>query len=546
MKNIFSIILLFTSGLVWSQPVEEKPKLVVGIVVDQMRQEYLSRFYSKFSERGFKRLMSEGFMLRNAHYNYVPTFTGPGHASVYSGTTPAIHGIIGNDFYDKVNKKMVNCVEDSRFTIVGTKEGNGDVSPSRMLSTTITDELRLFSQKRSKVIGVSLKDRGAVLPAGHLANAAYWFDGKSGKFISSTFYMSKLPAWVEKFNQLGLPDKYLSQEWKTLLPIEQYTESGPDESSYEIKLNGKEKAVFPYKLSELRKKNDFELITSTPFGNDLLTDLVKATIDGEQLGNKEWTDFMTVSFSSTDIIGHGTGPNAVEIEDVYLRLDRNIEDLLKTLDQKTGVGNYTVFLTADHAVAEVPQYLRDNRIPSGYFSLSDLQISLNTYLQKYFPGKEIIANISNNQVFLNQNAFGGDPKTSGVDLLITTELVANYLMAQEGIASVYTENLIRQTSFSEGGIKGMVARGYNARRSGDIAYVYEPGWIESNKIQGSTHGSPYSYDTNVPVLFYGFGIRKGSSLQYHSITDIAPTLSILLKIKFPNGCTGQPIEEVLK
>ena len=530
----------------FSQQAAEKPKLIVGIVVDQMREEYLFRFRNKFSGGGFKRLMGEGFTLKNAHYNYVPTYTGPGHASVYTGTTPAIHGIIGNDFYDKGTRRVVNCVEDSRYMPVGSKEGNGDVSPARLLSTTITDELRLFSQKKSKVIGISLKDRSAVLPAGHMANAAYWFDGKSGRFISSTYYMNKLPLWVEKFNQLGLAEKYLSQDWNTFFPIEQYTESGPDDSPYEMRLLGKEKAIFPYKLKELRKKNDFDMITSTPFGNDILAEMAKATLEGEQLGKSEATDFLAISFSSTDIIGHALGPNAVEIEDVYIRLDRNIEDLLKALDEKVGVGNYTLFLTADHAVAEVPQYLRDNKIPSGYFSLKDLQVSLNTYLQKYFPGREMIGNISNNQVFLNQDAFGGDPKTSGVDLLVTTELIANFLMAQEGIANVYTESVLRQSAYSDGGIKGMVVRGYNSRRSGDIAYVLEPGWFEGGKAHASTHGSPYSYDTHVPVLFYGFGISNGTSVKYHTITDIAPTLSILLGIKFPNGCTGQPIEEVLK
>ena len=545
-RYFFWLVFLLTPAISRGQRPEERPKLVVGILVDQMRQEYLYRFYDKFGDGGFKRLLSDGFVLKNAHYNYVPTFTGPGHTSVYTGTTPAIHGIIGNEFYDKASKKIVNCVEDSRFVPVGVKEGNGDVSPARMLTTTITDELRIFSQKRSKVIGLSLKDRAAVLPAGHLANAAYWFDGKSGKFISSTYYMSKLPEWAEKFNKLGLAGKYLSQEWKTFFPIEQYTESGPDDSPYETWFLGKEKAVFPYKLTELRKKDGYNIITSTPFGNDLLTEMTKAAIEGEQLGRGTWTDFLTISFSSTDIIGHATGPNAVEMEDVYIRLDRDIEDLLTMLDQKIGIGNYTLFLTADHAVAEVPQYMRDNKIPAGYFNLNDLQINLNTYLRKYFPGKEIIGNISNYQVFLNQDAFGGDPKTSGIDLLVTTELIGNYLMTQEGVASVYTENMIRQTNYSEGGIKGMVARGYNARRSGDIAYVLEPGWIEATKIQGSTHGSPYSYDTNVPVLFYGRGIKNGSSVRYHPITDIAPTLSILLNIKFPSGCTGQPIEEVLK
>lgn len=546
MKNTLAIILFLTIPFFsFSQQSIERPKLVVGIVVDQMREEYLFRFKNKFGDGGFKRLMGEGFMLKNAHYNYVPTYTGPGHASIYTGTTPAIHGIIGNDFYDKAAKRSFNCVEDSRYTPVGSKDGNGDVSPARLLATTITDELRLSSQKKSKVIGLSVKDRGAVLPAGHMANAAYWFDGKSGRFISSTYYMNKLPLWAEKFNKLGLVEKYLSQDWDTFFPIEQYTESGPDDSPYETRLLGKEKATFPYKLKDLRKKNDFDIITSTPFGNDILAEMAKAALEGEQLGKGESTDFLAISFSSTDIIGHAVGPNAVEIEDVYIRLDRNIEDLLKTLDQKVGTGNYTLFLTADHAVGEVPQYLRDNRIPSGYFSVNDLQINLNTYLQKYFPGREIIGNISNNQVFLNQDAFGGDPKTSGVDLLVTTELIANFLMAQEGIANVYTESILRQSAYSEAGIKGMVARGYNARRSGDIAYVLEPGWFETGK-HATTHGSPYSYDTQVPVLFYGFGIARGASAKHHAITDIAPTLSVLLGIKFPNGCTGQPVEEVLK
>ena len=544
MKKILLLIFISRSLLSYSQ--ETKPKLVVGIVVDQMRQEYLYRFESKFGEGGFKRLAGKGFMLTNAHYNYVPTYTGPGHASVYSGTTPSVHGIIGNDWWDKGLKKQVNCVEDDRQKPVGNPEGNGDVSPWRMLSSTITDELKISSQKRSKVIGISVKDRGAVLPAGHLADGAYWYDGKSGKFITSTYYKNTLPQWVETFNGLKLADSYLNHTWNTVLPISQYTESSQDESPYERKLQGKEKPVFPYNLKELRKTNgDFDLLAATPFGDDLLTEFAKSTIAGEQMGKDSDADFLAISYSCPDLIGHAMGPNSIEIQDAYIRLDKNIEDLLKTLDKEVGENNYVVFLTADHAVAEVPQYLKDNRIPAGNFAVSSLEVNLNDFLQKYFPGKKIIEKISNDQIFLNQDLFAGDPKSAGIDLLIATELITNYLQSVEGVAQVFSKAVLKQGAYNETGIKGMMVRGYNFKRSGDIAYQLEPSWISGGGAQGTTHGSAYSYDTHVPILFYGKGIKQGASSSYHAITDIAPTLSVLLKIKFPSGCTGQPITEIL-
>ncbi|MBT1705027.1 alkaline phosphatase PafA [Chryseosolibacter indicus] len=548
MNKILFLLLAVTALQVQSQvPESKKPKLVIGIVVDQMRQEYLYRFSNKFGNNGFKRLMRDGFYLKNAHYNYAPTVTGPGHASVFTGSTPAIHGIISNDWYDKNQKKEVNCVNDPNQKAVGNPEGRGGVSPARLLSSTITDELKLFTQKKAKVIGISLKDRGAVLPAGHMANGAYWYDSKTGKFISSTYYMTSLPAWVEKFNQLNLPDKYLSQELNTLLPINQYVESGPDDTPYENKIGGKERPTYPYNLKELRKKNgDYDLLAMTPFADDYLTEMAKAAIAGEELGADEWTDFLTLSYSSTDIIGHAMGPNSVEVQDVYLRLDKNIEDLLNTLDQKVGKDNYILFLTADHAVADVAQYLKDNRVPAGYFNQANVKATLNEYLQRYFPGRDIIEAIDGEQVFFNQEAFQRDPKSSGIELMVATELVMNFLMAQDGVANVYSESLIRQSAYDEGGIKGMVVRGYHPKRSGDLIIVLEPGWYSSSRIQGTTHGSPYRYDTNVPVMFYGAGIKKGFSVKYHPITDIAPTVSVLLNIKFPNGSTGQPIEELFE
>lgn len=546
-KFILIASLLFCIVVLKAQPPEaERPKLVVGIIVDQMRQEYLYRFYNKFGAGGFKRLMNDGFMLKNAHYNYVPTVTGAGHASVYTGTTPAIHGIIGNDWYDKELKKNVYCAGDDRYSTIGsTSIRDGKMSPHRMLSTTITDELKLSSQKKSKVIGISIKDRGSILPAGHMADAAYWYDENVGRFITSTYYMNQLPPWVEKFNQLNLPDKYLSGVWNTVLPIEQYVESGPDNSPYEKKLGGRDKPVFPYNLAELRKqKANFDILSYTPFSDDYLTEMAKATIDGEKLGSDEWTDFLCVSYSAPDKLGHEVGPNAVELEDMYIRLDRNLEDLFRKFDQTAGEGNYVVFLSADHAVAENPQYLIDNKVPAGYFKNSNLKARLDPYLQQYFPGKNVIESIINEQIYFNHEAFSTDPKAGGVDLLIATELTVNFLMQEKGIANVFPKSVLRQGNFTEGGHKGMTIRGYNPKRSGDVTFVLEPGWYESGTVQGTTHGSSYTYDTHIPILFYGKGIKKGSSVQYHTITDIAATLAILLKTKFPSGCTGQPIAEL--
>ncbi len=539
-------LVLNTAINVSAQQSIDRPKLVVGIVVDQMRQEYLYRFYDKFGSGGFKRMMNDGFMLRNANYNYVPTVTGPGHASVYTGSTPAIHGIIGNEFYDKKTKKFVNCVEDAMQKTVGSDSGEGDVSPGRLLSSTITDELKLFTQKRSKVIGISSKDRGAVLPAGHMADAAYWYDGKSGRFISSTYYMTKLPDWLVKFNEQNLPEKYLSQDWNTLLPLNQYVESGPDDSPYERKFSGQDKSTFPYKVSQLRVKGSYEFLGNTPFADDYLTEFAKAIVVNEKMGKHDVTDFLCISYSAPDAVGHRTGPNSVELEDTYLRLDKNIEDLLAQLDKEVGQNNYTVFLTADHAVADVPQYLKDNKMPAGYFSDGQLKSRLDDFLNTYYPGKNYVENISNGQIFLNHDAFQQDPKTGGINLLIVTELIGKFLMTIDGVANYYTADMIRDGAYSEGGMKGFVIRGYNARRSGDIVIALEPGWFDAVSVQGTTHGSSYTYDTNVPALFFGRGIKKGSSVRYHPITDIAPTIAALLKIKFPSGCTGAPIEEIFE
>jgi predicted AlkP superfamily pyrophosphatase or phosphodiesterase len=544
MQRAFLMVCLMVGGAVYAQ--QKSPRLVVGIVVDQMRQEYLYRFDSKFGQGGFKRLTGEGFQLKNAHYNYVPTETGPGHASVYTGTTPAVHGIIANDWYDKSIKKEVNCVGDPNQKPIGTTTG-GQVSPHRLATTTITDELELFTQRRAKTIGISIKDRGAVLPAGHNPDGAYWFDAKSGNFITSTYYKAGLPVWVDQFNARKLAEKFIMQDWTTLLPVEQYKESGPDDAPYENRLKGKERSTFPYKLAELRKLNgEYEMLLNTPYGNDLVAEMAKAALEGEGLGQDNVTDFLAISFSSTDRIGHAMGPNSVEIEDSYLRLDQQLAALLTTLDEKVGKNEYLVFLTADHGVAEVPQYMKDLKMPGGYFRPSFVEANLNEFLAKYFPGKKIVESLSTEQVYINHEVFDTEPRSSGVDLLIATQLIEKFLLSTEGVAEVFNRTVIQQSNFNEGGMKGKIVRGFHPKRSGDLMFALESGWLAWGGITGSTHGSGYAYDTHVPILFYGAGVKPGASVKPYEITDIAPTLALLLNLRIPTGSVGHPILELFE
>lgn len=517
------------------------PKLVVGIVVDQMRYDYLTRFYNKYSEGGFKRMMNEGFNCKNNHFNYIPTYTGPGHASIFTGTTPKYHGIIGNNWYDKEIKNFVYCAGDEKVQPLGTEDDAGKMSPHRMQTTSFADENRLFTQMQGKTIGVSLKDRGAILPAGHTANAAYWFHGEDeGNWISSTFYMNDLPNWVKEFNTSDTAGSYL-KVWNTLYPIKTYTESGPDLNEFEGGFKGQEAATFPYNLDQLKIDNrGFDILKATPYGNSLTTDFAMAAISGEQLGTDNITDVLTLSFSSTDYVGHNFGVNSKEIEDTYLRLDLDLERFFKYLDKTVGVGEYTVFLTADHGAVEVPSYLKSVKIPSGYLNNNETKEKLNTFMVDRFGAEDLIENVSNNQIFLNRNKIS----ELKLNLADVQELVVNELIKYDYVAKIYSATTMTNTSFTVG-IESLLQNGYNQKRSGDVLMVPDAAFISYGKT-GSTHGSGFNYDTHVPLLFFGKGISKGSTLEKTVIPDIAPTISAMLGISFPNGANGKPLEFVLE
>jgi len=554
MKNLLSLLLalaISTSCSAQQEIVTKKtsttnaktsqPKLVVGIVVDQMRYDYLTRFAAKYGSGGFKRMMNEGFNCKNNHYNYVPTYTAPGHASIYTGTTPKYHGIISNNWYDKDIKKSVYCAEDNTVTSVGTKDDAGKMSPNRMITTTFTDENRLFTQMQGKTIGISIKDRGAILPAGHTANGAFWFHGKDeGRFITSSYYMNELPKWVQDFNDSDIAESYL-KTWDTYYDISTYTESGSDLNNFEGGFKGKETATFPYDLATLQDTNKgFDIIKATPYGNSIVADLAIASIKGEQLGADNITDVLAVSFSSTDYVGHNFGVNSKEIEDTYIRLDKDLERLFNALDAQVGKGEYTVFLTADHAAVNVPSYLQSVKIPAGYVNSSELKTKVNTFMESTYGASDLIESISNNQVFFNRTKL----QSLKLNLQEVQLALVNEMIAYKHVSKVYTGTTMQSTSFTTG-IEELIQNGYNQKRSGDVIFVYDPAVISYSKT-GSTHGSSFSYDTHVPLLFFGHGIAKGSTVQKTIVTDIAPTMAIMLGVNFPNGATGQPLEFVLE
>ncbi len=524
-----------------STQLKSAPKLVVGIVVDQMRYDYLTRFWDHYNEDGFKRLVNEGFNCKNNHFNYAPTSTGPGHTSVFTGTTPSTHGVIGNSWYDKVENKSVYCASDGNYSSVGTATDAGKMSPHRMTVSTITDELRLHTQMRGKTIAIALKDRGAVLPGGHTANAAYWFHGETeGNWITSSFYMKELPKWVADFNASNKVERY-KKVWKTHKNISTYIESGIDNNNYEGKFNGETKTTFPHDLVKHWDANgSYDILKATPFGNNITTDFAIEALEKELLGADDNTDFLAISYSSTDYVGHKFGVNSKEIQDTYIRLDTDLQRLFKALDERVGKDEYTVFLTADHGAVDVPSYLKDQKIPAGYISNTDMKAKFNEYLLYAFGTTDVVKNYSNNQFFLNHDIIAN----LDLQLADAQNKIAQELLKYQEIDRVYTADQMRSNDYTSG-LPYILQNGYNQKRSGDILVVLKPGFI-SYSLTGSTHGSPQIYDTHVPLLFYGNGIQKGSTVTRTEIPDIAPTIATLLGIAFPNGTTGQPISEVLE
>lgn len=511
-----------------------RPKLVVGLVIDQMRWDYLYRYMPRYGEGGFKRLLSHGYSCENTRIPYVPSVTAIGHSCIYTGSVPSIHGIAGNNFVKDGEK--VYCTDDATVRPVGTTSRAGYMSPRNLWVTTLGDELRMATNDRAKVVGVALKDRSSILPAGHHPNGAYWFDDTTGGFITSTYYASKLPSWVKTFNAQKLADKYLSTPWTTLLDKEAYTQSTADKTNYENGIQPGVEATLPLDLPALRKQYGYGILRNTPFGNTLTLDMAKAAIEGESLGADSIPDLLAVSCSSTDYIGHQVGTNAVEIEDTYLRLDRDIASFLDYLDQKVGRGEYLIFLSADHGASNNALYLTDRCIPAGSWDSDAAKQYLNETLVNAPISKEkLVTHVMNNQVFFDRKAIAAQ----GLDFGKIKAAVVQRL--EQDSAVLYAVDMAKaSTAPLPDEVKSRVINGYNRERSGDVQIVLKSGF-SAHGLKGTDHGAWNPYDTHIPLVFMGWGITPGASTRQCFMTDIAPTVAALLHIQAPSGCIGQPL-----
>jgi predicted AlkP superfamily pyrophosphatase or phosphodiesterase len=535
MKRFFCFLLIVTGLCAQAQNLS-RPKLVVGMVVDQMRWDYLYRYYDRYSSSGFKRMLAEGFSCENTFIPYTPTVTAAGHTCIYTGSVPGLHGIMGNSWYNKEQKRIVYCTDDSSVQSVGSTSAAGKMSPVNLWSSTVTDELRLATNFRNKTIAIALKDRGAILPGGHTANAAYWFDNATGGWISSTFYMRQLPEWVKKFNDKKLPDAYLKQNWNTLYPVSTYVQSTADSNSYESKLPT-EDFTFPH-ITASFTTNKYENFRTTPYGNTYTFEMAKAAVEAEHLGKGALTDFLAVSFSSTDYIGHTFGPNSIEVEDAYLRFDRDLGEFLKYLDATVGKGQYLVFLTADHGAAHNPGFLKDQKIPSGIFDEAFVRHQLNDSLQKNFGVKNLVVQSVNYQLYLDDSVI----TQAGLDKKKIKQYIINYLVKQPAISNVIDLEDLSAFPLPEK-LKMMLSNGYNQKLSGDIQFVFKPQWFEGWRT-GTTHGLWNPYDAHIPLLWFGWNVKPGRTNREVYMTDIAATVAALLHIQMPNASVGKVIEEV--
>ncbi|WP_312081922.1 alkaline phosphatase PafA [Epilithonimonas hominis] len=518
----------------------ERPKLVVGLVVDQMRWDYLYRYYNKFGNDGFKRLLNSGYSLNNVHIPYVPTVTALGHTSIYTGSVPAIHGIAGNDWTDKETGKNVYCTTDESVKPVGTTNVKvGSHSPKNLWSTTVTDELRLATNFQGKVIGVSLKDRASILPAGHTPTGAFWFDDSSGNFITSTYYMNDLPEWIKSFNSQNLPDKLVANGWNTLLPINQYTESSPDNSDWEGLLGSAKTPTFPYTNLPADYQSRKDNIRYTPFGNTLTLKLAEASVEGEKLGSDNITDILAINLASTDYAGHKFGPNSIEVEDVYLRLDQDLAEFFKYLDNKVGKGQYTVFLSADHGGAHSVGFLQEHKIATGFFG-EGMEKNMTAKLKEKFGVDKLINGVDNYQIYFDRKLIANNK----LNLEEIKSFTIQELEKDPTVLYAVSTTKIQETTIPEP-IKQRIINGINRERSGDIQLISHDSMLPTYAKKGTTHSVWNSYDAHIPLIFMGWGINHGESNKPYFMTDIAPTVSALLHIQFPSGNVGNPITEVI-
>lgn len=505
MKRILACLLAAASLTAADPP---KPKLVLAIVVDQFRYDYLTRFRSEYNA-GLARLLTQGAIFTNARYEHFPTVTAIGHSTFLSGATPALSGIIGNDWYDRDEKKSVTSVEDSAVKLLGGNPSTGGSSPHRMLVDTVGDELKMSNAGQSKVIGVSLKDRAAILPAGHMANGAFWFDSRSGNFVSSTYYFPDLPQWVKDFDGAHPADQYRG-------------------------------AAFLTKTLPSERPALYSAIDATPYANEMIERFAEAALQSERLGQRGVTDILAVSFSANDYVGHASGPDSPEVHEVSLQTDKVLDKLFQAIDRSVGMDNTLVILTADHGVAPLPEANVARRMPGGRLPLGIVSKTVQAALVKKFGDGDWIISNSEHSVYLNSDLIA----KKNLPREEVDRVAADSAWTIPHVFRVYTREQLMAAAAPRDEVGLRVMNGFYPQRGADVEVLLEPYWIFTQT--GATHGTPFGYDTHVPVIFMGPGIKPGRYDNSIVVNDVAPTLSTILDVETPSGSVGRVLTEMFR
>jgi predicted AlkP superfamily pyrophosphatase or phosphodiesterase len=511
------LVLVFWVCAAFAAP-PARPRLILGIVVDQFRYDYLTRFRTDYNS-GFDRLLTRGAVFTNARYEHYPTVTAIGHATFMTGATPSLSGIIGNSWYDRETGKQVTSVDDASVQLLGRSNAAG-ASPRKLVVSTLGDEMKLAWLGKSKVIGMSLKDRSAILPAGHIADGAYWFDPQSGNFVSSTFYFKDLPQWARDFNASRRADRYLKAEWKPLAPR-------PDFPGFEKR------------MADTADPRYYDALEASPFGNELLEEFAERAIDAEKLGQDDITDLLTVSFSSNDYVGHEVGPDSPEVRDISIRTDRVIGKLLEFVDARVGLANVLVVFTGDHGVPQIPELLAERRMPAGRLSGKVILAAAEKALIERFGEGKWIAGSTGPAPYFDRALIRSRKLTEAEVQRVAADAVAQL----PHMYRVYTREQLLYGQVLPDIVTRRVVNGFYPSRASDLTVLEEPYWIQA--AHGTTHGSVFEYDAHVPLIFMGAGIRAG---KYHARVmpnDIAPTLATLLEVETPSGSVGRVLTEML-
>lgn len=523
----------------------DKPSLIIGIVVEQLRFDQIERLRDRFSDNGIKRMINEGTFFRNASYDYMLTQSAPGFSTIATGTEPAYHGITSDNWYVPLKNEFIYCTKDISVNPVGGSYESGLHSPVNLNASTFADELKIATGKKSKVFSVGVKEQSAILTAGHSTDGVFWYDNVTGGWMSSTYYVQALPSWVNDFNAMRRQEAYLNSSWTLLKEAEAYSTCLPDSNKFEKGFGGQN--YFPYDLNKLSKSGgrnsdrNNAFLRETPFADALTTDFAIKLIEEEELGKDDITDFLSICYSSTDYIGHRFGPSSVETADAIFRLDKNIETLLNYLNDNLGKRNILVYFTSAHGVAELPQVMADNRVPSGYFMQNQALQLLRSYLNAVYGEGDWVKGFTERQVFLNRTLI----EDARLQIEDVQKRTARFLNQFTGVASAYPYYAFEANDFGNGHLRKII-NSFSAQRSGDVIITLLPGWVEAEEGHLTGHNSPYEYDSHVPLIWYGWTVNRSTVMRKVNLTDVAATLSSLCRIPYPNACTGEPMPELFR